>query len=100
MRKSHFVIAGLVSSLWVTPSIWADADAERETLATLLHELQSLESLISKAEAQRHQDTRIQFRYDWLRQDIERIESGIQSHIDAPRSQPRRYAPLRGDYRR
>jgi RAQPRD family integrative conjugative element protein len=43
---------------------------------------------------------RIQFRYDWLRQDLERIKSGIQSHINAPRSQPRAYPSLRGDYRR
>jgi RAQPRD family integrative conjugative element protein len=51
------------------------------------------------AESQALPDTRIRFRYDWLRQDLHRIRDGIQDHIDAPRSEPRRFPPLRGDYR-
>ena len=78
----------------------ADTDGERAVLAQLIHELQSVEPLIRQAESQADPDTRIHFRYDWLRQDLSRVQQGLQSHIDAPRSEPRTFPPLRGDYRR
>ena len=65
-----------------------------------IHELNALEPLIKRAEANAEQDSRIRFRYDWLRQDLKQIKDGIQSHIDSPRAQPRSFPPLRGDYRR
>ena len=77
----------------------ADTDAEREALARLIHEIEALAPLIETAESQASPDTRIRFRYDWLRQDLERIRAGIQEHIDAPRTEPRTFPPLRGDYR-
>ena len=45
-------------------------------------------------------DARIRFEHDWLRRDLDLMKDGIQSHIDAPRAQPRSFPPLRGDYRR
>ncbi len=99
--KSHlwlpsFLIIGVV----VTPTAFADVDAEREALAKVIHELNALDSLINRAEANAEQNSRIRFRYDWLRQDLKQIKDGIQSHIDSPRAQPRSFPPLRGDYRR
>lgn len=96
LRPSIFLIIGLS----VTPMAFADADAEREVLAKVIHELNALEPLIKRAEANAEQDSRIRFRYDWLRQDLKHIKYGIQSHIDSPRAQPRSFPPLRGDYRR
>jgi len=78
----------------------ADGDAERETLARLIHELEAAGALIDTAEGQANPDARIRFRYDWLRQDLKRVRQGIEAHIDAPRVEPRRFPPLRGDYRR
>lgn len=78
----------------------AIADSEREALAKLVHELTALESLIQQAESNTDQDSRVRFRYEWLRQDLKQIQDGIQSHIDAPQAQPRSFPPLRGDYRR
>jgi RAQPRD family integrative conjugative element protein len=78
----------------------ADADAEREALARLSHEIGTLEPLIRSAESQSSPDARVRFRYDWLRQDLARVRLGIQEHIDAPRAEPRTFPPLRGDYRR
>ena len=75
------------------------ADAEREALARLIHEIEALAPLTETAESQASPDARIRFRYDWLRQDLERIRAGIQEHIDAPRTEPRTFPPLRGDYR-
>lgn len=78
----------------------ADQDAERELLARLGHELETLTALIDDAEAAANPDARVRFRYDWLREDIRRVRAGIQEHIDAPRAEPRTVPPLRGDYRR
>ena len=88
-------VLGLASTL-----VHADADAERETLARIIHELEVLEPLLAEAKAAADPDVRVRFRYDWLNKDLERIRQGIQEHIDAPRAEPRAIAPLRGDYRR
>ena len=91
----HIILLGLAS-----PLVHADAGAERELLARIVYELELLQPLLVEAEAAADPDVRIQFRYDWLKKDLERIRQGIQEHIDAPRSDPRAVAPLRGDYRR
>lgn len=78
----------------------ADSDGEREMLARINHELNVLDPLIDQAVSQANPDARIQFQYDWLRQDLHRLQMGIQDHINAPRAEPRTFPPLRGDYRR
>ena len=91
----HIFFLGLAS-----PIVLADADAERESLARIIHELEQLRPLLVEAEAAADADARIRFRYDWLLRDLERVRDGIQQHIDAPRAAPRAVTPLRGDYRR
>ncbi len=90
----HLFVLGLAS-----PFAHADADAERESLARIIHELEVLEPLLEEAEAAADPDERIRFRYQWLKKDLQRIRQGIQEHIDAPRGEPRVFEPLRGDYR-
>ncbi len=90
----HIFVLGLASSL-----AHADTDAERESLARIIHELQILEPLIDEAKAAADLDARIRFRYDWLKKDLESLRHGIREHIDAPRAEPRVPVPLRGDYR-
>ena len=89
MKRHLWLPSFLIIGLVVTPSAFADADAEREALAKVIHELNALDSLIKRAAANAEQDSRIRFRYDWLRQDLKQIKDGIQSHIDSPRAQPR-----------
>ena len=89
----------LAAVVFMGGSAVADSDAEREALARLIHEIEALEPLIATAESQASPDARIRFRYDWLRQDLARIRAGVQEHIDAPRNEPRKVPPLRGDYR-
>jgi RAQPRD family integrative conjugative element protein len=100
MSRHLWQIISFIIGLSIAPAMYADADAEREALASIIHELQAIESLIDKAQAQSNIDTRIRFQYQWLRQDLNQIKRGIQSHIDAPRAQPRSFPPLCGDYRR
>ncbi len=99
LRRCYLQILGaLVVSLSVHFS-HADADRERASLARIAHELQAIDPLITDAKSQANLDARIQFNYDWLQQDLDRVRLGIQAHIDAPRSEPRTFPPLRGDYR-
>ena len=97
----HIRSLSLVAALLPLGSLaLADADAEREALARLSHEIEALEPLIRSTQSQANPDARVRFRYDWLRQDLARVQLGIQEHIDAPRAEPRTFPPLRGDYRR
>ena len=100
MRMTQLLVSGLLATAVQVPFAAADADGERAALARIDHELQVIEPLITEASSQANPDARIRFQYDWLRQDVDRIRRGIQAHIDAPRSEPRTFPPLRGDYRR
>lgn len=100
MKRFRWLHVGFLTSSLCSPLAIADVDAERDALAQLLHELQAIEALVNVAEANASHDSRIRFRYDWLRQDLELMREGIERHLDAPRAQPRSFPPLRGDYRR
>jgi len=100
MRITQFLIVGLLGAALPVQFVVADADGERAVLARIIHELQAIDPLITEAASQANPDARVSFQYDWLRQDLDRIRLGIQEHIDTPRSEPRTFPPLRGDYRR
>ncbi len=100
MRITLVLVLGLLGTALPVQFTVADADGEREALARISHELQAIRPLIDQAASQANPDARIRFQYDWLRQDLDRIRFGIQDHIDAPRSEPRTFPPLHGDYRR
>ena len=100
MQIIPLLVSGLLTAALPVQFAVADADGERESLARIIHELHAIQPLITEAALQANPDARIRFQYDWLRQDLERIRHGIQAHIDAPRSEPRTFPPLRGDYRR
>ena len=100
MQITQLLVLGLLVTVLPVQFVVADADGEREALARITHELEAIEPLITEAAAQANLDARIRFQYDWLRQDLNKIQQGLQAHIDAPRSEPRTFPPLRGDYRR
>ncbi len=93
-------LAALAALLAIAAPAFAADDGEREALARLAHEIELLEPLIAEAEMRADPAARVRFRYDWLRQDLARVRRGILDHVEAPRAEPRRVAPLRGDYRR
>ena len=100
MRVIRLLVTGLLGTALPFQFAIADTDGEREMLARIDHELQAISPLIDQAVSQANPDARIRFQYDWLRQDLNQIRLGIQDHIDTPRSEPRTFPPLRGDYRR
>ena len=100
MRITQLLVLGLLATALPFQFAIADADGERESLARITHELEAIQPLITEAASQANPDARIRFQYDWLRQDLIKIQQGLQAHIDAPRAEPRTFPPLRGDYRR
>ncbi len=100
MTRYFWKISSFIIGLFIAPAMYADVNGEREVLARIIHELQAVESLIDKAQAQADKDSRVRFEYRWLSQDLHQIKDGIQSHLNSPREQPRSFPPLRGDYRR
>ncbi len=100
MRITQVLILGLLATLLPVQFSFAYSDGERAALARVIHELQAIEPLITEASSQANPDARIRFQYDWLRQDLSRMQQGIREHIDTPRPEPRAFPPLRGDYRR
>ena len=100
MRVTQILVIGLLGTSLPVQFANADQDGEREVLARIAHEIEAIAPLISQAASQANPEARIRFKYDWLRQDLDQIQRGIQEHIDAPRAEPRTIPPLRGDYRR
>lgn len=98
--KTMVALALAVCGAAASAACFADADGEREILARLVNEINALEPMIAEAEAQAPPETRVKFQYLWLRQDLAKVRSGMQEHLDAPRAEPRSVPPLRGDYRR
>jgi RAQPRD family integrative conjugative element protein len=100
LQHTSILLAGMIAAVMPLHPASADAEGEREALARVIHELQALAPLLRRGESQANPDARVRFRYDWLRQDLQRMRLGIQEHIDAPRAEPRQFPPLRGEYRR
>ena len=77
----------------------AQDDTERQYLALLANEITALEEVLHKAELHQNKEARVKFQYDWLRDDFAKMKAGVLAHVNAPRTQPRKVAPLQGDYR-
>jgi len=100
MRKRFLLSCSIpIAAMLHVGAAHADADAEREALARIAHELQRVQVLVTESARTADTSARIRFRYDWLEKDLELVQRGIADHLDAPR-QPRPVPPLSGDYRR
>ena len=76
MRITQLLFLGLLATSLPVQFAIADAGGERAALARINHELQAIEPLITEAASQANPDARIQFQYDWLRQDLDKIRHG------------------------
>lgn len=86
-----------IAMMIVRPA-WADTDIEKAQLARIRQALDSLSPLISAAEHEQEKMMRVQFQYDWLRADIEKIKQGIEEKLKQVPIEPRRVVPIKGDY--
>lgn len=97
--KSRFKIIGIGVMLFCVYSIaQADTELENAALARVVQVLNSLGPLINEAERQQDQNTHIQFQYDALRSDLNKIKDGIHQKLQPPSVEPRTVAPIEGDY--
>ena len=78
MQIIQLLVLGLLTAALPFQFAVADVDGERAALARINHELEAIQPLISEATSQANPDARIQFQYDWLRQDLDRIHQGKQ----------------------
>jgi RAQPRD family integrative conjugative element protein len=97
--KRLFLI--VICMVMILPS-WAvaDADGEREVLARLRQELQTVEALIREAEQQADLTQESTFAYHDLRRDLAAVQAGIEEYIAGSRRMPRVIEPLIGTYQR
>ena len=90
----------LILFFFVTSTAHADAFAEKETLARLANEILALEPLIREAERRRSPGSSVKFQYNTLRSDLAKTRHGIEAYINQSNYRPRKFKPLKGDYRR
>ena len=76
----------------------ADQEKERANLEQIENEIAQLQQMVAVASRETIPTQRVNFRYDWLINDLEIMRRGIKEHTNAPR-QPRKVEPLKGDYR-
>lgn len=97
MYKQLFILILFIS---VGSTSHADAFAEKATLARLANEILALEPLVREAEQRRSSGNAVKFQYNTLRSDLAKIRHGIEAYIHQSNYRPRKFKPLKGDYRR
>ncbi|QIL83825.1 conjugal transfer protein [Diaphorobacter sp. HDW4A] len=75
-----------------------DEESERANLARIENELAQVQQMVAAASKDAPANARVNFRYEWLMNDLDIMRRGISQHLAAPR-QARAVEPLRGDYR-
>lgn len=96
MVRKKLIVYGMLCLF--SASAYADTARENETLARIVHVLDSLQPLIQKAEQEQDTGERAQFDYAALRQDITRVKAGIERKFAAYPLEPRVIKPIQGDY--
>ncbi len=82
----------------LSPLSFADVMLANQDLREALNDLEIAKSDMMQAKKQEPTNERIQFHYDELIADLNKIESGIQAKFKATSMEPRVLAPITGDY--
>jgi RAQPRD family integrative conjugative element protein len=75
-----------------------ETDRENVALARMSVLLNHLTPLIEEAKRYQNPQARVQFRYDELQSDINKIKSGIEAKFHPPSVESRVIPPIQGDY--
>ena len=97
-RTKKGLIALGALSLGMGGICFADTAQENADLALVVRQLQAVYPLIYAAQKQVDPDSRQQFHYDWLRQDLGTIIAGINQKLSPQPIEPRQIQPIKGDY--
>jgi RAQPRD family integrative conjugative element protein len=99
MRRTIWLGLGLlVVALLQSPISVADEELEHADLSKIVQVLDSLTPLVNQAEQQQDKNLRLQFNYDALRSDINKVKQGIRCKWQSPAIEPRPVTPIQGDY--
>ena len=90
----------LLIALTIGMPAWAVSAGEAEELTRLADELKALSTQARNAQRRADHGGRRRFNYAWLRQDLARVRLGIEEYLTPGRSEPRSFAPVRGQYLR
>ena len=82
----------------VSVTSFADSVQEKTDLARISNILNAVYPLIDDARQQAIPNARVEFRYDWLRKDIQAIQAGIAEKINMSKVEPRTVTPLKTRY--
>lgn len=96
-RKIIISALGVMLSVSII-HVYANTEQMTMTLQRISHVLQQINPLINEAQTEQGSNARIKFRFDLLRADIAKIQSGITEQLDRVTIQPRTVQPLKGDY--
>ena len=97
IKITIMILSFLISTLTVA-NIFADTKAENTELARINSVLNAVYPLIDAAQQKANPNTRIKFHYEWLKQDIQKIQAGITQKINNAPIEPREIAPLKGNF--
>ncbi len=95
----YYVVVLLILTVLIPLSIvHADTETENIELIRIINILNSVSPLIDEAQRQQDKSARVQFEYEALRSDLNKIKAGIQEKLRTPNIEPRTVIPLQGDY--
>ena len=97
MKRQLLAVLAAVS-ITSCGAAFANTAQENADLALVVRQLQAVYPLIYKAEQQANPNARQKFHYDWLRQDLATIISGINQKLKPQPLEPREIQPIKGDY--
>ena len=98
--RRRFLLLTAVVLLAHRAPVAADGDSERERLAAVVRQLETLDYLLEGGANEPRHGERYYFDYARLREDLARVRAGIRDYLTPQRAQPRDPVPLLGDYRR
>lgn len=100
MRHRMTAVLLTMPLLALQPALAENYSPERAQLAALVRQLDMLDRLAEhSASLPRQEASRYHFDYARLREDVERVRSGIRDYLTPQRAQPRDPVTLIGDYR-
>ena len=95
-KFSMFMVFAITLAFSMTG--YAEQDAENALLASINHEIDMILPLVNQAEAEAQPNTRELFHYDWLRDDLRAIQSGINQKLNNISQPANQIIPIKGDY--
>jgi RAQPRD family integrative conjugative element protein len=90
--------ATLCLSLSLSPFSFSDVMLANQDLREAINDLEIAKSDVMQAKKQEPTNERVQFHYDEVILDLNKVESGIQAKFEETPVEPRVLAPISGDY--